>query len=147
MAKNIKRHITHIKSKVVENNAAKLPAAADLEYGEIAVNYAKGHETLSIKNESGDVVTFNTDTFYGTCTTAAETKDKVVTLSNASGWRLKSGVIVGVKFSKSNSFSGGTNGYPTLNVNSSGAKYIWYNTTSANTGTNNTAYGTANRIS
>lgn len=58
MAKNISRHVTHLKSKVVESNKSKLPAASDLYEGEIAVNYAKGYETLSIKNESGDVVTF-----------------------------------------------------------------------------------------
>lgn len=58
MAKDIKRHITHLKSKVVESNAPKLIEASDLYEGEIAVNYAEGYETLSIKNESGDVVTF-----------------------------------------------------------------------------------------
>ena len=58
MAKNIKRHVTHLKSKVVESNAPKLPTASDLLEGEIAVNYAKGYETLSIKNESGETVTF-----------------------------------------------------------------------------------------
>ena len=58
MAKNIKRHITHLKSKVVENNAPKLISGSDIYEGEIAVNYAKGYETLSIKNESGETVTF-----------------------------------------------------------------------------------------
>ena len=55
---SITRHIDHIKSKVIENGAPKLPTASDLHFGEIAVNYAKGYETLSIKNDSGDVVTF-----------------------------------------------------------------------------------------
>ena len=58
MAKDIKRHITHLKSKVVENNAPKLISGSDIYEGEIAVNYAKGYETLSIKNESGETVTF-----------------------------------------------------------------------------------------
>jgi len=65
MAKNITRHITHIKSKVVESSNPKLPASGDIELGEIAVNYAKGYETLSIKNESGDVVTFSEDKNIG----------------------------------------------------------------------------------
>jgi hypothetical protein len=64
MAENIKRHITHIKSKVVESSNPKLPTASQIEYGEIAVNYAKGYETLSIKNESGTVVTFSSDGYY-----------------------------------------------------------------------------------
>lgn len=65
MAENIKRHITHIKSKVVESSNPKLPTASQIEYGEIAVNYAKGYETISIKNESGDVVTFSEDKNIG----------------------------------------------------------------------------------
>ena len=65
MAENIKRHITHIKSKVVENSDAKLPTASQIEEGEIAVNYAKGYETLSIKNESGSVITFSNDLIIG----------------------------------------------------------------------------------
>lgn len=39
----------------------KLPTAEQLAYGEIAINYAKDYETLSIKNSSGDVVTFSSD--------------------------------------------------------------------------------------
>ena len=54
----ITRHIEHIKSKVVENSNPKLPTASQIHEGEIAVNFAKGYETLSIKNSSGDVVTF-----------------------------------------------------------------------------------------
>lgn len=65
MAENIKRHITHIKSKVVESSNPKLPAASQIELGEIAINYAKGYETLSIKNDSGDVVTFSEDKIIG----------------------------------------------------------------------------------
>ena len=64
MANTIKRHITHIKSKVVMEGKPKLPTAADIMEGEIAVNFAKGLETLSIKNESGNVVTFSSDNYY-----------------------------------------------------------------------------------
>ena len=60
----ITRHISHIKSKLTENGGPKLPAANQLLEGEIAVNYAKGYETLSIKNESGDVITFSSDSYY-----------------------------------------------------------------------------------
>ena len=64
MAENIKRHVTHIKSKVIEGGLPKLPTAAQLQEGEIAVNYGNGVETLSIKNESGNVVTFSSDNYY-----------------------------------------------------------------------------------
>lgn len=60
MSKNIDR-ISLKKSKVVENGGPKLPTSEQLVEGELAVNYAKGYETLSIKNDSGDVVTFSSD--------------------------------------------------------------------------------------
>jgi hypothetical protein len=55
---------------------------------------------------------------YGACSTAAATKAKTVTLS---GFALITGAIVGVKFSYDN-----TAAAPTLNVNSTGAKSIYY---------------------
>lgn len=60
----INRHIQHVKSKVVENGKPKLPTESQLLDGEIAVNYAKDYETLSIKNESGDIVTFSSDNVF-----------------------------------------------------------------------------------
>ena len=58
---------------------------------------------------------------YGTCATAAATAAKVVSVSG--GWELTAGAIVSVKFTNTNTAEN-----PTLNVNSTGAKSIWYNT-------------------
>lgn len=58
---------------------------------------------------------------YGTCSTAAATAAKVVSIADTN-WRLVTGCIIGVKFTNSNSASS-----VTLNVNSTGAKNIWYN--------------------
>lgn len=55
---------------------------------------------------------------YGACSTAAATKAKAVTLS---GFTLVTGAIVGVKFSYDNTATA-----PTLNINSTGAKSIYY---------------------
>ena len=49
-----KRHLQHIKS----SQANKIPTAADLMYGEIAVNYANGSEQLFIKNSNDEIVPF-----------------------------------------------------------------------------------------
>lgn len=56
--------ILHLKSK--DTNAAaggvvtpKLPDSSVMDYGEIAVNYADGYETLSIKNSADKVVSFS----------------------------------------------------------------------------------------
>ena len=57
-------------------------------------------------------------TLYGTCSTAAGTKAKVVTCSNFD--TLITGVTIHVKFSNDN-----TADSPTLNVNSTGAKAIY----------------------
>lgn len=83
MAKNFD-HVSHIKSRLtrdIENgefygltptadnsdgqnsspiklNLAKRPSAANLIEGEIAVNYLKGHETLTIKNTEDEIVGF-----------------------------------------------------------------------------------------
>ena len=50
----VKKHIKHVRSSVL--NAT--PAASAIEYGEIAVNYAKGSERLFIKNSQNEVVPF-----------------------------------------------------------------------------------------
>jgi len=63
MSKNI-NHIQHIKSNVVVDNLPKLPTAQQLVDGEIAINYAKDVETMSIRNASGEIVTFSADNYY-----------------------------------------------------------------------------------
>lgn len=57
------RHVKHLKSNVVEQSGyPKIPAVNALEYGEIAVNYAEGLETISLKNSNNSVVTFKPNT-------------------------------------------------------------------------------------
>ena len=53
-------HIIHKNSseKNSENNGPKIPDANDIEYGEIAINYDKGNETLFIKNNEDDIIEF-----------------------------------------------------------------------------------------
>lgn len=52
------KKILHKRSNVVTDGSPKLPTADQLEYGEIAINYADGNETLSIKNSNNEIVTF-----------------------------------------------------------------------------------------
>ena len=66
---------------------------------------------------------------YGTCTTAADVAAKEVTLEDNPNWELKPGSIVFVKFSNTNTAS-----RPTLNVNSTGAKPIYYRGAAINAG-------------
>ena len=56
--------ISHKKSAVVENGGPKLPTAAQLQLGEIAINFADGYETISIKNSNNEIVTFTNDQYW-----------------------------------------------------------------------------------
>ena len=85
-----------------------------------------------------DAVARGVKMYYGTCTTAADTAAKVVTVSADQDFKLTVGALVMVKFSATNTASN-----VTLNVNSTGAKSIYY----ANvvyTSTSSTACGYAN---
>ena len=58
MAKNWK--LIHIKSKQrgEDGLSPKLPAPEILEYGELAINFGEGIETLAIKNEKDEIIKF-----------------------------------------------------------------------------------------
>lgn len=49
------------RSSVVTNGAPKLPTAEQLNAGELAINFAQGHETLSTKNSNNEIATFSSD--------------------------------------------------------------------------------------
>lgn len=52
--------VKNIRSNSVgANGKPKLPSPNQLDYGEIAVNYASGHETLSLKNDAGNIVSLS----------------------------------------------------------------------------------------
>ena len=57
-----------INSNVVETvdqiQVPKLPDPSVLEYGEPAINYAKGFETISIKNSNNEIITFSSDAVF-----------------------------------------------------------------------------------
>ena len=56
MANKTIEHLIHKRSSLVVDNQPKLPTSEQIEYGEIAVNYAKGHETIAFKNDNGEIV-------------------------------------------------------------------------------------------
>ena len=63
MAKNV-GHVSHIKSKLKTNGLPQLPSPDKLVDGEIAINYAEGVETISIRNENSAITTFSSDNYY-----------------------------------------------------------------------------------
>ena len=58
-----KYHVQHVKSNLKngEANGPKLPTSEQIEFGEIAINYLKDYETISIKNSEQKIVTFSSD--------------------------------------------------------------------------------------
>jgi hypothetical protein len=86
----------------------------------------------TIANKEGKV-------HYGSCSTAAATATKVITVDENSNFTLKPGAIIVVKFTYSNTASS-----VKLNVAGTGAKSIWYNT-AAYTSTSAVVCGTAKR--
>lgn len=63
----------------------------------------------------------NSNIAYGTCNTTSSTSEKIVTIVGNDNWKLEIGSIITVKNSNTNSASN-----PTLNVNGTGAKSIFY---------------------
>lgn len=71
------RHVEHLKSNVIQSGRPKLPDPSKLNYGEIAVNYADGVETISLKNSNNQIKTFtpNTNVFIKSFPTAITTQN------------------------------------------------------------------------
>lgn len=69
-----------------------------------------------------DLTLARTKIYTGSCSTAATTAAKVVTLDDATGFSLTDGVKVAVYFSQGNETTGTT----TLNVNNTGAKNVYF---------------------
>lgn len=55
------QYVKNKRSSAVIDGTPKLPAASGLSYGEIAINFAAGYETISIKNANDEVVPFSSD--------------------------------------------------------------------------------------
>ena len=81
------------------------------------------------------------------CTTAANQQIKVATLTDSigNGW-LQPGVVVFVKFTNTNTYSSTVANPCKLNVNSTGAKNIYYGDQVSPTGINVIAYGEADYV-
>lgn len=56
--------LIHKKSSVITDNNPKLPQADSLEFGEIAINYADGYETISFKNTEHEIIEFRSKKYF-----------------------------------------------------------------------------------
>lgn len=118
----------------IQKNGSNVQTFTANQSTNVTANITVPTKISDLTNTSGGFVT------YCTCATAAATAAKVVTLdSGDSNWVLRKGDIIAVKFTNTNTASS-----VTLNVNSTGAKSIWYNN-AAYTGSSNAITGYANR--
>lgn len=58
--------------QVEENGLPKLPKPDQLDYGELAINYAEGKETISFKNSANNIVCLNQEVEIGTTPSEGE---------------------------------------------------------------------------
>lgn len=103
------------------------------------VTFGSGKKTIKIHDGIIEGLDFPEGHLLGTCTTAAATAAKVVTLTDVTDFELTKGAAILVKFTNTNTAQN-----PTLNVNNTGAKPIYYNTYVVSTGSLSAA-GEANR--
>lgn len=82
MAKNFE-HIVHKNSSALVDNNPKLPTSGQLEYGEIAINYAKDKETISLKNSNNEIVTFTSDKKLDNYVTVSDFDDDSLVVASA----------------------------------------------------------------
>ena len=110
------------------------------EKGENATTTAVATESANGLMSSTDKTKINnTNVVFGVCSTTASTAAKTVSITGNTNWQLKTGAIVFVKFTTTNTASNCT-----LNVNGTGAKPIWYSA-SKYTGNSSLVCGYANR--
>jgi hypothetical protein len=78
------KHIQHIRSNEVTGTNPKSPASGDVHYGEIAINYHKGTETIFLRNDNDEIVKFKPSD-SNTSITAITNTDSALTVSESDG--------------------------------------------------------------
>lgn len=130
--------------KISGNGMPALYPAENVEYDNTVTSELQATDVQSAIDELSTRQGGVKNTAYGTCNTAGDVKDKVVTLVNATNWSLEVGTIVGVRFTYTNTYTPSSGNNVTLNVNNTGAKNIRYSDdiwTSSFDKVNPTAYG------
>lgn len=51
-----KDKVIFLNSRFVDGNDARVPNVSTIDYGEIAINYKAKYETISFKNDNGNIV-------------------------------------------------------------------------------------------
>ena len=120
--------------------ATKLATARTIQIGNKSNTFdGSANITYTLSDIGAAPTSHGQHAVYGTCETAAATAEKAITISG-SGFSLAAGQMIAVKFTNSNTASN-----VKFNVNSTGAKPIWYNNAEY-TGNSNRVTGYANAV-
>lgn len=84
--------------------------------------------------------------YHGACDSLGNVSNKTVTVSNADNFALKKGVIVGVAFTNTNTYSATAGNPVSLNVNNTGAYPIYFGGSSNPLGDSKIAFGEADYV-
>ena len=60
----MKNKIIHKRSSTIIDGKAKLPTVEQLEYGELAINYANDVETIAFKNDKNEIVEIRSNKYF-----------------------------------------------------------------------------------
>lgn len=96
-----KTRVRHMRSNQLVGNVPKLPEPGIIDYGEIAVNYAEGHEVLTIKNSANELVTFISSNAIQTELDKKANKTEVYSKTDADSTFLKITTAASTYLSKS----------------------------------------------
>lgn len=130
--------------KFLQGIEANLPTSGMIEEGCLYFCTDTGNIYFGISTTA--LVLLANNSFYGTCETAAANQVKVVSLQNSTGFALRVGTVIRVKFTYTNSYNATSTATVQLNVNSTGAKNIVGGASAVATGTNTTYFGRAGYV-
>lgn len=60
----MKNKIIHKRSSTIIDGKAKLPTVEQLDYGELAINYANDVETIAFKNDKNEIVEIRSNRYF-----------------------------------------------------------------------------------
>lgn len=113
--------VHHKKSSVVTEGIPKQPTADQIDYGEIAVNYADGYERLFIKNSSNEIIDFKNGEYIDNALSNHD--NRITALENYTEPDTRASVLwVGTSISSGNVVDGVPNNYPQMVADALGFK-------------------------
>lgn len=130
--------------KFLQGIEANLPTSGMIEEGCLYFCTDTGNIYFGISTTA--LVLLANNSFYGTCETAAANQVKVVSLQISTGFALRVGTVIRVKFTNTNSYNATSTATVQLNVNSTGEKNIVGGASAVATGTNTTYFGRAGYV-